>query len=164
MEDPVLFIAKSFLHLDNIYISDKYRSILKKTSAFGNENSKSITTKENYNQNDHDSLLPPIILNTSQIFWTYKANMSYHNYLWKSSRPLTDNLVNTHAKEFHKKAQFHLHRLAEGAMKFCYSIKKNTLGCQPVTFNFSVDILSKAKLLNAATTTWFYPRLNLIHY
>ena len=33
------------------------------------------------------------------------------------------------------------------------------------SFDFSVDILSKAKLLNAATTVWFYPRLNLIsHY
>ena len=43
-------------------------------------------------------------------------------------------------------------------------LKKNTLGCQLVTFIFSVDILSKAKLLNAATTTWFYLRLNLIRY
>ena len=72
--------------------------------------------------------------------------------------------MNTHTNEFNEKAQFHLHRLAEGVMKFCHGIKKNTLGCQPVIFNFSVDILSKAKLLNAATTTWFYPRLNLIPY
>ena len=41
---------------------------------------------------------------------------------------------------------------------------KNTQRWQPVAFNFSVDILSKAKLLNATTTTWFYPRLNLIRY
>ena len=41
---------------------------------------------------------------------------------------------------------------------------KNTLRWQPVAFNFSVDIPSKAKLLNAATKAWFYPRLNLIRY
>ena len=40
----------------------------------------------------------------------------------------------------------------------------NTLRWQPVAFNFSVDILSKAKLLNAATKARFYPRLNLISY
>ena len=41
---------------------------------------------------------------------------------------------------------------------------KNTLRWQPVAFNLSVDILSKAKRLDAATTAWFYPRLNLIRY
>ena len=41
---------------------------------------------------------------------------------------------------------------------------KNTLRWQPVAFNLSVDILSKAKFLNAANTIWFYPRLNLIRY
>ena len=30
--------------------------------------------------------------------------------------------VNTHAKEFIKKAQFHLHPIAEGAMKCCHVI------------------------------------------
>ena len=35
----------------------------------------------------------------------------------KLSRPLIDNAVNTHAKEFNQKAQFHLHRHTEGTMK-----------------------------------------------
>ena len=65
---PCYLLLNRFYTWINIYISDKYRTILKKTSAFGYENSKSITIKENYNQNYHDSLLPPIILNTPQIF------------------------------------------------------------------------------------------------
>ena len=68
MEDPVLFIAKSSLHLDKHLYLRQIPFNVKKTSAFGNENSKSITTKENYNQNYHDSLLPPIILHTPRYF------------------------------------------------------------------------------------------------
>ena len=63
----------------NIHISDKYRTMYKNLSALGNENNKNITTKENYNQSYHDSLLPPIILHALQIFWKNKGNMSNHD-------------------------------------------------------------------------------------
>lgn len=78
-----LLLNRSYNWL-NIHNLDKYRTKLKKkTLACGNENSKSVTTKENYNQNYHDSLLPPIIFHTPQIFWKNKANKSNHNWLWK---------------------------------------------------------------------------------
>ena len=36
--------------------------------------------------------------------------------------------MNTHTKEFNKKAQVHLHRIADGVMKFCHGIKKKYTG------------------------------------
>ena len=73
--------------------------------------------------------------------------------------------VNANEKEFHKKPQFHLHRIGKGATKCCYgTLTEKYTEMTTGSFDFSVDILSKAKLLNVATTAWFYPRLKLIPY
>ena len=135
MEDPVLFIAKSFLHLDKHLYLRQIPFNFKKNLCFRKWKQQKHNNKRKLQSNR------PRFITTTNYLEHFPNILNIQSKHELSQLPM--KIINTHAKEFHKKAQFHLHRLAEGAMKFCYSIKKNTLGCQPVTFNFSVDILQK---------------------
>ena len=99
---------------------------MEKKIAVGNENRKNIKTEQKKTkilQNYHDSLPLPIILHILRIFWkkkkqTWVITINYENNLGL----LQVMLWILMQKSFTKKAQFHLHHIAEGAMKCCYGI------------------------------------------